>query len=1047
MAASDSPMSAVKNKVGNYVYIVRVPIALPAMFLVVRLLLICLPLTLAAQQPLQYTRLTAENGLSNNSVQCILQDKQGIVWIGTNGGLNRYDGASFIQYSLLSTPALTNNVVTALMQDAEGYLWIGTENGLNILRPATNTFQRHVHNNTVAGSLPPGTIRAIQKMSDGSTWVLSDTWVVKFKDRNSFSPVTVDSSLVQDDMVFAAITAPGNEDVWITYLDQPTRLARKTIYNGQESIRETSYQTADYAKIYIDSNRITWSVSSNGIKRFNPGTRSFEDWVKNKYAPLSPNLHLHTCYVIDSESNVWQGNDRAGLVKYDMQQQQVTDYGWLLATANATMAYCVYKDNSNNIWVGTDNGIVKISNRSSIFKNIPFAPRGVVLKNMRCRRIIADKNQTLYAATENYGLLKMMRSATGSDTTLALSSYGATAISALPFRKNSIQIKLYGQYDIGYMYDMWYDGNDIIWMTGFGLSRYDIRTDSLQVFLAPGSEQTRRESIPQFALCFDGTQFWTAGQYNLYTFHPPTQQLIPFKDNKGGMPFYNLPCWTLVKKGDWVWAGTHKGLYKVNIHTREVVKLTVHPVLEFGINDICQDADGSTWISTMGGGIVHYDERTNYAKQYTSRDGLSNNTVCGILQDTRNNLWISTYAGLSYFDRAATQFTSFYAKDGLNTDEFNRKAFGKLTDGRLIFGGLNGYTVFNPAETFKRDKPVNIVLTRFTKTTSSGQVEENIFDMPALQHVTIDPGDKFFAFHFTLTDMYDPPGNHYKYMLQGLDNAWHDIGNQSFVSFNSLPAGKYTLRIKGSPGKGAESINEAVVTILIKQVFYKTIWFILLVLAAATATVFGIVRYRINQVKKIQYLRTRIASDLHDEVGSSLVHITMLADMVKRAGDKQVMDEQLTGIAGISRGAVATMKDIIWSIDARYDTMAGMISHMRDHVHSVLAPADIDFEFTQTDLQEQEKLPADFRQQVYLIFKEAINNIVKHAQASYVQIHLQKEQVFLIMEIKDDGKGIDPANHSSGQGLSNMQLRAGRLKATLEIISQNGVSIRLKAPV
>ncbi len=131
-------------------------LALPVMFLVVRLLLVCLPLTLAAQQPLQYTRLTAENGLSNNSVQCILQDKHGIVWIGTNGGLNRYDGASFIQYSLLSTPALTNNVVTALMQDADGYLWIGTENGLNILRPATNTFQQFVHNNTVAGSLPPG---------------------------------------------------------------------------------------------------------------------------------------------------------------------------------------------------------------------------------------------------------------------------------------------------------------------------------------------------------------------------------------------------------------------------------------------------------------------------------------------------------------------------------------------------------------------------------------------------------------------------------------------------------------------------------------------------------------------------------------------------------------------------------------------------------------------------------------------------------------------------------------------------------------------------
>ncbi len=216
------------------------------------------------------------------------------------------------------------------------------------------------------------------------------------------------------------------------------------IIKGRESIRETRCQTPDYAKIYIDSNHITWSISCNGINRFDPATHSFGQWVKNKYAPQSPNLHLHTSYCIDAEGNVWQGTDRAGLVKYDMQQQQVTDYSWLLATVNATLAYCVYKDNSNNIWVGTDNGIIKISNRTSIFKNIPFAPHGVVLKNMRCRRIIADKHHTLYAATENYGLLKMMRSPTGSDTTIALSTYGATAISALPFRNNSPPYKTQG---------------------------------------------------------------------------------------------------------------------------------------------------------------------------------------------------------------------------------------------------------------------------------------------------------------------------------------------------------------------------------------------------------------------------------------------------------------------------------------------------------------------------------------------------------------------------------------------------------------------------
>lgn len=1001
-----------------------------------------------AQQSLQYTRLTAENGLSNNSVQCLLQDKSGIVWIGTSGGLNRYDGSSFIQYSILTTPALTNSVVTSLMQDAHGYIWIGTENGLNILDPATNTIQPFTYNDMVPGSFPRGIIRVIQTMKDGSTWILSDQWMVKFNDRYSFSTVTIDSALVQHNMVFTGLVQHNAQEVWISYLDQPTILAKKATVDGREYIRQAVSVAPDYASIYRDPAQCTWGIAYTGIKRFNNSTGHFEDWLKNKYAPGSPNLHLHTSYCIDAEGNIWQGSDRASLVKYDMRQKKVTDYSWMLANINATLTYCVYRDNNNNIWVGTDNGILKISNRTAVFKNIPFALRGTALNNIRCRRIIADKYDHLYAATENYGLLKMVRQPDGKDSTIPLSTFGATPISALPFHNNVLRIPLNGRYDIGYIYDMWYGGNDIIWLAGFGLGKYNIRTDSLQVFLAAGDELARQESINQYSICMDGARFWTAGENNLFTFDTRTERLEVFTDHQGNMPFYHLPCWSLVKKGNWIWAGTNKGLYKINTLTKEVLKQTMPGLPELGINDICLDADSSLWISTAGGGIINYKEPGGAVKQYTNKDGLSSNTVCGMLRDDKNNLWISTYAGLSYFDRSLNQFTNFYTKDGLNTDEFNRKAFTRLADGSMIFGGLNGYTLFNPAEAFKRDRPVNIVLTRFSKTTGSGEVVEHVFDLPALREVVIDPGDKFFAFHFTLTDMYDPPGNRYAYMLQGLDNAWHPIGNQNMLSFNSLPAGKYMLRIRGNPGKGAASANEILVRLSVKQVFYKTTWFILLVVLVVGALVYGIVQYRINEVKKLQYLRTRIASDLHDEVGSSLVHITMLADMVKRAESEQVMNEQLTHIAGISRGAVSTMKDVIWSIDARYDTMAGMISHMHDHVHTVLAPADIEFRFVQSGLQEQQKLPVDFRQNVYLIFKEAVNNVVKHSQATHVEISLQKKNGLFIMMIKDNGRGIDPDKHSSGQGLSNMQMRARRLKGAISIVSEEeGVMVMLQAPL
>jgi ligand-binding sensor domain-containing protein len=430
------------------------------------------------------------------------------------------------------------------------------------------------------------------------------------------------------------------------------------------------------------------------------------------------------------------------------------------------MVYCLYTDNSNTLWIGTDNGIIKLSNRASFFKNIIFTAQGEELKNIRCRRIIEDKNGCLYAGTESSGLLKLVPSPDGSYTTIPLAKFGATDISTLPIKDNVITMPLTGHYDVGFMYDMWYDNNNTLWLAGFGLARYDIRNDEMEIFLADGDELKQRESISQFSICYDDSLIWTGGLHNLFTFNMATQRMRAFTDNKGNMPFHDIPCWSLAKKGVYIWAGTDKGLYKINIRTKEVIKDTSNQLLQIGINDIYIDTDSSFWISTAGGGMLHYNSETGRLKQYSSRDGLSNNTVCGILADAENNLWISTYAGLSYLNRQTNQFASFYAKDGLNGDEFNRKAFTRLRNGDFIFGGLNGYNIFNAKDAFISYKPTSLLLTSFSKTTGKGIAVETIFGVGEMKETVIDPGDKFFSFTYTLSDMYDPAGNRYFYKLE-----------------------------------------------------------------------------------------------------------------------------------------------------------------------------------------------------------------------------------------------------------------------------------------
>jgi signal transduction histidine kinase/ligand-binding sensor domain-containing protein len=977
----------------------------------------------------------------------MLQDSKGIVWIGTNDGLNRYDGKSFIQYNVLSRPALCNGVVTALFQDSTGDIWIGTEGGLNILDPRTDSLRQFVYEDRRSGSLPRGPVRAIRKMKDGATWILSDNWIVRTGPHHLFSPVHLHPSLLENNMVLVDLAEDAGGRIWLSYLDHVTALAGSPIKkdNG-DSLGPASLWTPDYARISSDPQTGVWGISCDGVSLYDSSRRNFGILLNNGYTTPVPNLHVHTCFCIDAEGCIWQGAERVSLVKYDLRQKKTIDYRSLLTAVKATMVYFLYADNSNNIWVGTDNGIIKIPNNASFFRTMPFVAKDKTLEGIRCRRIIEDRNKTLYAGTENHGLLRREPASTGEALTTPLSTFGAFPISALPIRNNAIHVPLTGAYDIGYIYDMWYDGGNVVWTAGYSIGRYDITGSSLDIFLPDGDDQTRRESITQFAICNDDSLLWTGGQVNIYTFDLRTKCMRPFRDDKGAMPFYGTPCWSLVKKGKWIWAGTHKGLYKIDSHTREVFKVAAAPALEYGINDIFLDSDGSFWISTAGGGIVHYDENTRLVRQYTNQDGLSNNTVCGILADNDHNLWISTYAGLNYLDRQTGQFTNFYEKDGLSIDEFNRKAFARLADGRMVFGGLNGYVVFNPADAFRSKRPLHLLLTRFSRTNHTGTTTETIFGADTIKKVVIYPGDTFFSFGFTLTNMYDPSGNSYTYTLKGLDDGWHSVGSTGVLSFTSLPAGKYTLVIRGRIAKGSVAQNEIVVDLVVRQVFYRTPWFIISMALLALAVLYLILRYRIHQLKKWQRLRTRIASDLHDEVGSQLVRITLLADAVKREGVKENTDEQLGAIAGISRGAISTMKDVIWSIDGRNDALTGLVNHMHEHMHDMLSPAGIEFEFRHAGLPEQEKLRMDLRQHIYLIFKEAINNIVKHAQASMVYVSLERNNGLLTMQIRDNGKGISKTARFSGQGIKNMKMRAARIRAKLQIIPDNGVTIILVAP-
>jgi len=996
-----------------------------------------------------FTRLTSEDGLGNNSVQCILQGRDGIMWIGTNGGLNRYDGAAFIQYNILSKPALSSNVITALLEDDAGNIWIGTDNGLDILDPVTNTILLFSHSDLSSAALSSGPVKALQKMKDGSIWILSATQVTAYTLQNGFRRVRLDSSLLGPTKVFTGLTPNGAQRLWVSYLDQPAaQVARYTAEDGNDSIGSTGLSWPGCSRAYSDSLHQDWGISYFGIIRYDETTGRFKTWLTNNSAQKIPDLHLYTCYCADAEGNIWEGSTQVNLVKYDIRHRQTIDYSGLLQSCNATIVYCIYKDYNNTLWVGTDNGIIRLSNHNFLFTPIRGMLNGREQAGIRCRKIAADRNGVLYAGTESHGLLQLKDSSDGYYSIRQLSAYGAFPVSSLPIHDNRIVVPLNGHFDIGFIYDMWYDSSTTLWLAGYGLGRFDTRTSTLNIFLAEGDDQMRPESITQYDICRDDSLFWLSGQYNVFIFNIAGQRMRPFTDRDGHMPFHGMASWCVVKKGRWIWVGTEKGLYKIDRFTRGVSRENADPALGLCINAIHIDKDSSFWISTAGGGVVHYNTETGQVQQYTTDEGLSNNMVCGILPDKDNNLWVSTYSGLNCLNPQTGQISTFYAKDGLNMNEFNRKAFTKLADGRLVFGGLNGYVVFDPAEILKFNKPASLLLTRFGRTTANGTITDSIFGIQTIRDITIGPESPFFSLTYTFSDMYDPARNEYFYKMDGLDSSWHAIGNQHTLSFMSLPAGKYTLRIKGRPAHGLTAGNTIMIGINVQQKFYKRPWFLILSFLAAAFLCLAVMQYRMAQWRKLHQLRTSIASDLHDEVGGNLVRIALLAEADRNGAVAGTPGERLETIADISRGAASTIRDVVWSIDARNDTLTGMLGHMHEHLHQMLAPAGIEYLFNSNGVSSDDKLKMEFRQNIYRIFREAINNIVKHAGATLVEVEVRRAANLFMLTIKDNGHGMKAAGSRSGQGLSNMQMRADRIGGQLQIDSGGaGVTISLTAQI
>jgi signal transduction histidine kinase len=472
------------------------------------------------------------------------------------------------------------------------------------------------------------------------------------------------------------------------------------------------------------------------------------------------------------------------------------------------------------------------------------------------------------------------------------------------------------------------------------------------------------------------------------------------------------------------------------------------------IMNIYSDRVGRLWLASARGGLIRIDdpaaERPAF-KSYTTAHGLSANSAQVITEDLYGRIYVSTGRGLDQLTPETGRIKHFTTDDGLA--QGNIIAAFRDRTGAIWIGTHRGLSRFVPAPPETAPAPpilitgLNVAGER-RSVSARGETEIAIADLePDRNQLQID----FVSLGFA-------PGEalRYQYRLESTDAEWGALSEQRTVNYASLAPGRYRFLVRAVNSDGVASPNPATVTFTVLRPVWQRWWFIALATAFLGSLVYALYRYRVARLIELERVRTRIATDLHDDIGAGLSRVAILSEVVKQqvSGKAEQSVPMLTEIADSARGLVEAMREIVWAIDPRREELSAVVSRVRQFAYDVLEAKGINWDFIVQPELEQIKLDPEQRRHLFLIFKEGLNNIARHADCQSVSMTLTLDRQQLWGEIRDDGRGFparngtgsaeEPMGYANGYGLENMRQRASQVGGQVWIDSAPGEGARIK---
>lgn len=938
-------------------------------------------------QGLPFKNFSIQSGMSQSVINDIMQDDQGYVWIATELGLNRFNMFAFEHY--FESDGLSHNGVLVLHQRRDGTILAGTESGLDYYQ--RGRFQRVPGTEIVRGQQ----VTNLFEDRAGGLWVGTNGAGLYYFNDDSFQYFGISNGL-SDDIIRGIIQLSDNR-IAVATRDGLSIIASdfrsvEQIYTQADGLSENRIRA-----ILQRENGSIWLGTRNGITIFENGTVRY---LNVREGLIHPRVNQ---MAEDGKGGVWIATEGGISHYYQHRFANYTDNNGL----SNNIVTSLIRDRESNIWFGTYGGGVDLLVSEKIQH---YSVQQGLLSNL-ATSFVQDRFGNIWIGTYGGGLTRVNGSRIENFT---------TARNLIDNRVHTITKDRAGRLWIG---------------TRNGVSLME------NGHIYPGNQFPDLPDPKVRSILEDRNgDFWIA-TYGGGIARYRAGVRIELYDTSNGLP-NNIVLNLIEDRDGSIWAATYGGVARITRRGMDVYT-TENGLVNNNVMTLFEDAIGQVWIGTIGGISIYAGGQF---RPLTVQEGLPQPVVYFITEDDNGFVWIGTNNGLVRYDtslledqtdpdrvRDHIRFKMYTTEAGLISNENNANAVFRDRDGSFWMGTVGGVNHFR----WQLDRDVStgppIHIESMTLFGERIPVDEYEF-----RH-----DENFIGFNFTGISYSSPSEVIYEYRLRGIDQTWQRTTQRS-VRYTTLPDGEYRFEVRARNNDGYWSPQRATITFRILPPFWKTWWFIVIVVFALILFIgFLYNYYRIAKLVDLERIRIRIASDLHDDVGASLTEIALQADFLQAIQKDPGTGESLKQIGEMSRRIVTTMDDIVWSIDARNDTFGDLLDRMQDYATNVLIPKDIEPEFHFSGIDSDKLVPLDLRQNIYLMFKEAVNNAAKHSEASSVRISFEITGGSFTLEIKDNGKGLPETTRSGGHGLKNMKLRATRIKANLEYINQDGLTVRI----